>query len=1163
MADPSINKYKQSSETLKSDKSKLLEQLSGQCLNAEQVRSTKDSKSNIFRFVGTEPGKPISTTQTASPEAAARAYLGNCGVLFGIQDASSELETKLVKDLDGGRSVVRFQQKYQGIPVFAGEMLVQMNRQRNILSITNETLTGAVSNTIPDTEAAVARQSALQSVAKHFKAEQANLRTTDPELWIYDPALIGPASGRSPMLVWKMEVHAGNPPLNVLVLVDAQRGGIALEFNQIDTIKMSSNKMQSKDAKVIRQDGTKIGNSSVALTLGTPLISVYTMNHSEDDTLLPGTLVCTESNPSACNSDPDAQDAYQYALDTYNYYASINGRDSINGSGMRIISSVHYGTGYQNAFWNGTQMVYGDEFSSADDVVGHELTHGVTDYESSLIYFGQSGAINESFSDLWGEFVDQTNGHGTDGVLYNWQMGEDLTSIGVIRNMADPTIYGDPDKITSPNYFTGLGDSGGVHYNSGVNNKAVYLMADGGTFNGYTITGLGLTKVAKIYYETQTNQLLSGSDYFDLYEALYQGCLMLVGTSGITSADCLQVRNATLAVEMNLQPAKAYNIDTPACSYGQAPSDLFYDGFEAGVGNFTAGSLVGSNDWYRWNGSSHTGAWEVTVDDVATVTDSYLRQSNSVYIPSGAYLQFFHYFDFDYTYFSGSYYYFDGGIVEYSTNGGFSWVNATSLFDYGGYNSVLQSGNGNPLEGEDAFGGYSQEYIASRLNLSSLAGQNVMFRWRQGTDISVGVWGWDVDDIRIYTCVPASNVKVHIGGQISGEYSIPYQGSTRQNYVGVDRGPVKVASTNNVPIISAIREAWAVNGVTTSFFQMMGLPQEQLSDTYVFPGYNNVTLNEQLRIANVDSVSSTVTVTIGGVLRGTYTLLPNEAVRVNYPGLDSGPVVVEGDFGVKIISAIREAWAVNGVTKSFVQLMGLPKQQLSDQYVFPGYNNVTLNEQLRIGNVDTVASTVTVTIGGVLQGTYTLYPPGSLLGPSAVRVNYAGVDSGPVIVQGTTGVKIISAIREAWAVNGVTTSFAQLMGMPSGQLSNKYVFPGYNNVTLNDQLRIGNVDSVQTTVTVTIGGVLRGTYTLYPPGSLLGPSAVRVNYAGVDSGPVVVEGSVGVKIISAIREAWAVNGVTQSFTQLMGLPSGQLSSTFWFPAYNNVTLNEQLRIAVP
>jgi hypothetical protein len=131
------------------------------------------------------------------------------------------------------------------------------------------------------------------------------------------------------------------------------------------------------------------------------------------------------------------------------------------------------------------------------------------------------------------------------------------------------------------------------------------------------------------------------------------------------------------------------------------------------------------------------------------------------------------------------------------------------------------------------------------------------------------------------------------------------------------------------------------------------------------------------------------------------------------------------------------------------------------------------------------------------------------------------------------------------------------MGLPLGQVSDKYVFPAYNNVTLNDQLRIGNVDTVPSTVTVTIGGVLRGTYTLQPD------EAVRVNYAGLDSGPVVVDGTDGVDIISAIREAWMANGTTTSFVQLMGLPAGQLSTTYLFPAYNNVTLNEQLRIGVP
>jgi hypothetical protein len=396
-----------------------------------------------------------------------------------------------------------------------------------------------------------------------------------------------------------------------------------------------------------------------------------------------------------------------------------------------------------------------------------------------------------------------------------------------------------------------------------------------------------------------------------------------------------------------------------------------------------------------------------------------------------------------------------------------------------------------------------------------------------------------------------ADIRVDINGVTHGVYGLPDQGSYRVNYVGVDSGPVKVISDNAVPIIAAIREAWQVNGVTTSFSQLMGLPLQQASDTYVFPAYNNVTLNEQLRIGNVDSVATQVTVTIGGVLRGTYDLDPDEAVRINYDGLDSGPVVVEGTDGVNIISAIREAWQVNGQTRSFVQIMGLPAGQLSDKYVFPAYNNVTLNEQLRIGNVDTVETQVTVTIGGVLRGTYDLDPA------EAVRINYNGLDSGPVIVDGTDGVNIISSIRDAWQINGVTTSFSQLMGMPAGSLSDTYIFPAYNNVTLNEQLRIGNVDTVATQVTVTIGGILRGTYDLDPD------EAVRINYDGLDSGPVLVEGTDGVHIIAAIREAWQTNGVTQSFVQLMGLPYEHLCLTYLFPAYNNVTLNEQLRFAVP
>jgi Zn-dependent metalloprotease len=200
-------------------------------------------------------------------------------------------------------------------------------------------------------------------------------------------------------------------------------------------------------------------------------------------------------------------------------------------------------------------MIYGDVrgFAMADDVVGHEFTHGVTQYESGLVYQNESGAINESLSDVFGEFIDLTNGAGNDAANVRWLIGEDITGAGggAIRNMSNPPQFGDPDRIGSPRYYLGGNDNGGVHTNSGVNNKAAYLMVDGATFNSTTVTGIGLEKVARIYYEVQTNILTSGSSYYDLANALRQACTNLTGPAGITANDCQQVANAITATEMH------------------------------------------------------------------------------------------------------------------------------------------------------------------------------------------------------------------------------------------------------------------------------------------------------------------------------------------------------------------------------------------------------------------------------------------------------------------------------------------------------------------------------------------------------------------------------------------------------------------------------------
>ncbi|MFT3895359.1 MAG: M4 family metallopeptidase [Anaerolineales bacterium] len=198
---------------------------------------------------------------------------------------------------------------------------------------------------------------------------------------------------------------------------------------------------------------------------------------------------------------------------------------------ISVISTVHYDINLHNAYWTGTQMVYGDAYAyvNADDIVAHELTHGVTQSESNLIYLYQSGAINESFSDLWGEYFDQTNGEGNDSPSVKWRLGEDVTGLGAVRNMSNPPEFSDPDRMTSTYYYKGEGDNGGVHTNSGVNNKAVSLMVDGGSFNSKVVKPLGWDKTAAIYHVAQTDLLGVASNYSDLYYALQQACTILIG----------------------------------------------------------------------------------------------------------------------------------------------------------------------------------------------------------------------------------------------------------------------------------------------------------------------------------------------------------------------------------------------------------------------------------------------------------------------------------------------------------------------------------------------------------------------------------------------------------------------------------------------------------
>ncbi len=207
---------------------------------------------------------------------------------------------------------------------------------------------------------------------------------------------------------------------------------------------------------------------------------------------LPGTRVRGERDGSS--GDVAVNEAFDGAGATLEFYDRAYGRNSINGRGMPVKSSVHYGQHYDNAFWNGLQMVYGDgdghlfnRFTVDVDVIGHELTHGVTEREAGLAYVGQSGALNESISDVFGSLVKQfVNNQTADQA--DWLIGEHLFTAAVngkaLRSMKapgtaydDPVLGKDPQPAEMANYVRTQTDNGGVHINSGIPNHAFYLAA--------------------------------------------------------------------------------------------------------------------------------------------------------------------------------------------------------------------------------------------------------------------------------------------------------------------------------------------------------------------------------------------------------------------------------------------------------------------------------------------------------------------------------------------------------------------------------------------------------------------------------------------------------------------------------------------------------------
>ena len=363
-----------------------------------------------------------------------------------------------------------------------------------------------------DVEASTAARTARRAVAARHGVPGSTLVAGRPTRWLLDRSLVEPSAAPALRSVWRVPVRS-RTRLDVadLVLVDARSGRVALRLAEV----------AGAGPRRLRRPAD-------------PVLPVPSRASTTGSRAVRRPASPTPTRPTTSAAPPRTGTPARLGVDL----TALIGSDF--GDGRKLRSTTNYcppgACPLDNAFWSGNQMVYGAGYTSADDVVAHELTHGVTQHTAGLVYWYQSGSINESMSDVFGELVDQADGIGHDEPGTRWRLGEDLppTAGGATRDMADPTRYLQPDTTSSPmfDFAQDYDDSGAVHTNSGVPNKAAYLITDGtvaepgGAFLGRAFPGIGPTHAATLYW-TALQMLTPGSDFVDLAAALQQACTTL------------------------------------------------------------------------------------------------------------------------------------------------------------------------------------------------------------------------------------------------------------------------------------------------------------------------------------------------------------------------------------------------------------------------------------------------------------------------------------------------------------------------------------------------------------------------------------------------------------------------------------------------------------
>ncbi|GAA2144198.1 hypothetical protein GCM10009844_17470 [Nocardioides koreensis] len=876
----------------------------------------------------------VAADDAASAAHKATAYLDKYAPAFGTTDAQLE-QSALHSDRFGW--TISYTQTYRGVPVFGSMLKANVDKAGDLTSVNGYAAPALDLGVTPRLSASEAASRAVSTVRAvppgGASTDTRGIEAGSNHLTIYRMGAIKGDPGEA-VLAYVVEVTNGHN-IRDMVFVDANTGKVVNRYSMVDNALD-----RELDEAVVDDNGTPTDPS---------------------DDFVRFDKVWEEGDPFPSDLNEDQQNLVNSSGESYWFFQNAFGRDSYDGEGAkRITVNNDPRISCPNANWNGVTTNYCDGVTS-DDVVAHEWGHAYTEYTSGLIYQWQPGAMNEGYSDIWGETLDlinnredeeegnidaprpvglcsthspakplltinspgdiardcatggasfgkqldaagitgdvvlatdaaETGGTTTDGCSpfdnaaevagkialvdrglcaftekaqnakdagaaaliignrddsvismsgddptlpttvsigltdreaiktalakgetvnvtmkdaggerydsYRWLVGEKSPAFGgAIRDMWNPTCYGDPGKVSDAEYHCSTDDNGGVHGNSGVVNHSYSLLVDGGTYNNVAVTGIGLDKAANLYWYTQTHSLTPTSDFADLADGLQNACTQLTGkpinelstekdtsvpaTQLITPADCQSVDAMIAAVELRQNPAQCnfqplLQKGAPAsCGKGFKSRTFWKDDFEHGLGAWTRSEEVvydGAHG-FPWRATSEVpGKHDSKVafgpdpdpqgaSCAADANDISSRDSIAsprVTLPGGNYrrLSFQHYVATE----SG----YDGGNVKIKVNGGKWQVIPAEAYVFNAPDTLAtaEEGNTNPLAGEPGFTGTDGGEVFGSWGKSIVdlkkagagKGDRIKIRFDMGRDGCGGIDGWYVDNVKLVVC---------------------------------------------------------------------------------------------------------------------------------------------------------------------------------------------------------------------------------------------------------------------------------------------------------------------------------------------------------------------------------------------------------------------------